>query len=261
MKYAIIADIHANLEALSAVLADIDAWAADSIVNLGDCIGYNAQPAACIDLLRRVRARSIAGNHDRAVCGIIGTDAFSRTATRAVQWTRAELDADSLAYLTALPLKLCVDGLFIAVHGALHRDKDCDSVRLDNDANLRASFKTLMAHPSGARLCAFAHTHRPCVFAWEEGAVRPLIEDKIEVDPSTYYLFNPGSVGQSRSSDRRATYVRFDTARRTLAIRRIVYDVDRARAKARAAGLLPPLWFLPRPARALLKHIVGSLGR
>src|SRR4029453_18067663 len=154
MKLAIISDIHANLEALQATLQDISAQAVDRIVCLGDIVGYNANPAACISLLRESDVLCIAGNHDRAVTGHITTDGFSHAAARAVAWTRGQLSADAIAFLGGLPLKLRIDNHLVMVHGALHPQFGCEQVRLVNDDLRRLSFEPSAPDPSGALFCA-----------------------------------------------------------------------------------------------------------
>src|SRR5262245_47665355 len=154
MKLAIISDVHANAEALRATLAKISTLAVNRIVCLGDIVGYNAEPATCITLLRQAGALCVAGNHDRAVTGQITTEGFSHTAARAVAWTRQRLDAEALDYLAGLPLTFSMPGQLVAVHGALHPEHGCETVRLDTDEARDLSFAALMRHPSGAPICA-----------------------------------------------------------------------------------------------------------
>src|SRR4051812_9332739 len=105
MRLAILSDIHANLEALQAVLRDISVQSVDRVVCLGDIVGYNTNPAECVALLRELDPLCIAGNHDRAVSGQITTEGFSGTAARAVAWTRRQLSADIIDFLGGLPLR------------------------------------------------------------------------------------------------------------------------------------------------------------
>jgi len=118
----------------------------------------------------RIRGRlDRAGNHERAVCGQITTETFSNTAARAVAWTRERLMSDDLKFLASLPLKADIDGELLAVHGALHPETGCEIVRLDNDERRALSFEALMADPSGARLCAFGHTHEVATYEFRNG--------------------------------------------------------------------------------------------
>lgn len=259
MKIAIVSDIHANLEALQATLADIAADGADRIVCLGDIVGYNTNPAECIGLLREAGALCIAGNHDRAVTRQTPTDDFIPSAVRAVSWTRRQLSPDLVAWLAGLPLKATVDDQLVVVHGALHVDKGCDVVRLDTDERRRLSLQALVGHPSGARVCAFGHTHRLGIFEYRNGAVERQAGDEVELRDDAHYLVNPGTVGEPRSDERRATYLVFDTGRRTIRVRRVAYDHHAAFAKTRT--VMPPrLGVLPVSVRTSLKSGLRKIG-
>jgi len=260
MKLAILSDIHANLEALQATLDRISVQGVDRIVCLGDIVGYNTNPAECIALLRKFDPLCIAGNHDRAVSGQITTNGFSEIAARAVAWTRPRLAADALAFLGGLPLQASIDGQLVLVHGALHPETGCELIPLDNDERRRLSFRALMAHASGAHICAFGHTHHFGIFELRGGVVRAHTDDQVSLLGDAYYLINPGTVGQPRTADRRATYLILDLARRTAAVQRVEYDISRTLAKTRKAGLLPPFSFLPIPIRNLLTYGVRVLG-
>jgi len=255
VKLALISDVHANIEALQATLDDIAIEGVDRIVCLGDIVGYNTNPRECIALLRAAGALCIAGNHDRAVCGEITTETFSRTAARAVAWTRAHLTAGELAFLRGLPLRATVGDKLVAVHGAFHAPDACEIVRLDSDEKRLLSFKTLIADPSGARIGVFGHTHVAGVYEYCGGRVTlPSVEeDVVALRDDAYYLLNPGSVGEPRSADRRARYMVLDLARATVTLHAVAYDAAVPFAKTRAAGIGPRLSFLPAPLRQALK--------
>lgn len=252
MKLALISDVHANLEALRATLADVALHSADRVVCLGDIVGYNSRPAECIRLIRQADALCIAGNHDMAVCGRMRTDTFGSTAARAVAWTRQRLAQDDLDFLGGLPLKAIVARHVIAVHGALHAQADCASVRLDTDERRVLTLKSLMADPSGARICAFGHTHEAAVYEWRNLRLTLRTEPEVRLHEDAYYLINPGTVGEPRALDRRASYMMLDLTRRTVALRRVVYDSAAAFAATRRAGLAPALAFLPAPVRGAI---------
>src|SRR5215211_7505063 len=201
MKLAIVSDIHANLEALRAVSAEISAHAVDRIVCLGDIVGYNTDPAECIAVIRQLDAICIAGNHDRAVTGQITTDGLRRQ-----------------------------------------------------------SFAALAHHASRARICAFGHTHRLGIFEFEDGVMRQCSGDQVPLRADAYYLINPGSVGQPRTADRRASFLILDTTRRVVTVHRVSYDAAAALAKTRRAGLMPAFSFLPRPLRNSLRWAVRAVG-
>lgn len=257
MRLAIVSDVHANLEALRATLADVSAERVDRILCLGDIVGYHADPEECIALLRRSGAVCVAGNHDRAVAGCITTDGFSADAIRGVAWTRERLSSDAIRFLAGLPLQACVGRSIVAVHGALLPEGGCEMTRLDTCERRRRTFEALAAHPSGARLCAFGHTHRLGIHESRHGVVRSLAEDEVALRDDALYLINPGTVGQPRTDERRATYVVLDTRRRTASIRRVGYDAWPMLEKARRAGLLPPH---PSPARAALGRMLRRFG-
>lgn len=260
MRLAIISDIHANLEALRATLLSISAQGADRILCLGDIVGYNANPAECIALLREFDPICVAGNHDRAVAGRITTEGFSATAIRAVAWTRGQLSADALAFLAGLPLQVSVQDHVVAVHGALLPGGGCDMTWLDTDERRRSSFEALSAHPSGARVCAFGHTHHLEIFELRDGAVLAHAEDPVQLRAGPYYLVNPGTVGQPRTADHRASYLVLDTAQRTLLPQRVEYDFSASVAKTRKAGLAPRSSAPSAPVRAALKWSLRNLG-
>jgi predicted phosphodiesterase len=260
MKLAIISDIHANLEALQATLQDISAQAVDRIVCLGDIVGYNANPAACISLLRESDVLCIAGNHDRAVTGHITTEGFSHAAARAVAWTRGQLSADAIAFLAGLPLKLRIDNHLVMVHGALHPQFGCEQVRLVNDDLRRLSFEALATDPSGAHVCAFGNTHRLGIFELRNDEIRARTGDEVFLREEAYYLINPGTVGRPLTADLRATYFLFDVARHVIAVQRVAYDASASRAKSRAAGLLDRSSFLPSGIRTPIKWGAKALG-
>jgi diadenosine tetraphosphatase ApaH/serine/threonine PP2A family protein phosphatase len=242
VRLAILSDVHANLEALQATLRDISAQSIDRVVCLGDIVGYNASPAECVALVRALDPICVAGNHDRAVAGLIATEGFEPDAVRAIRWTRERLDAGTLQFLGGLPLLAVADADLVAVHGALlPGGEGCDRTRLTNDVRRLRSFQALAAHPSGARVCAFGHTHRLGVYEWRAGEseVRTCAGDEVPLREDAYYLVNPGTVGHpKRGMDERASYLVLDTARRVVSVRRVEYDRAASLAKTRAAGLL-----------------------
>ncbi|MGF7210023.1 putative phosphodiesterase [Skermanella aerolata] len=256
---AVISDIHANLEALEAVLAEIRRERIGTIVCLGDIVGYNADPSECIRRLRNAEAVCIAGNHDRAVTGQITTEGFNPLAARAVDWTRDRLTPDELNWLAALPLKTVIDDRLVAVHGALHPDVGCELVRLNTDEKRLLSFQALAAHPSGVRICAFGHTHRIGVYEMRDGAVTAHEDRTVRLRDDSFYLVNPGTVGQPRTSDRRPSYLVLDPDAGTIGLRRVRYDASKALTKTRKAGLAPRFSRLPEPIRTPLRRVYKAI--
>jgi predicted phosphodiesterase len=251
MKFAVISDIHANVPALAAVLDTIAAEKVDRIVCLGDVAGYHTEPTACVRLLQEAGALCVAGNHDRAVIGAVETEGFSPIAQRAVAWTRERLEDTTRDFLAALPPKRVIDGVLVAVHGALHPEIGCEWLRLDDDGKRALSLDALAVHPSGARVCAFGHTHRPGVWERRAGEIHRLEGESLALRADAWYLVNPGSVGEPRDDDPRASFLVFDSVVRSVRFHRVTYDRPSVLAKSRAAGLIPPqrLAWIPEPHR------------
>lgn len=262
MKLAVISDIHANVPALAAVLEAIAGETVHRIVCLGDVTGYHTEPAACVRLLQEVGALCVAGNHDRAVIGALEGDGFSPLAQRAIAWTRERLEDSTRDFLAALPLKRSIDGVLVAVHGALHPEVGCEWVRLDDDRKRSLSFDALAVHPSGARVCAFGHTHRPGVWERCAGEIRRIQGDDVTLRPDAWYLVNPGSVGEPREDDPRASFLVLDSVACSARIHRVMYDRPSVLATTRAAGLIPPqrLAWIPEPHRTRLKKTLRRWG-
>ena len=260
MRIAVISDIHANLEAFQEFMDDISEHHVDRIVCLGDIVGYNTNPNECIDLVRQYDSLCVAGNHDRAASGQITTEGFSVTATRAIAWTRRRLRADNLDFLRGLPLQASIQNHLVAVHGALHPDTGNEMVRLDNDERRLLSLEALVAHPSGARVCAFGHTHRLGIFELRNGIVQVYTDDEVILRKDAYYLINPGTIGEPRTTDRRATYLVLDTVRQMVTARYVGYDSLATLEKTRKAGLLPRSSYFPPPVRTVTKQVLRALG-
>ncbi|OGK98578.1 MAG: hypothetical protein A3E31_08900 [Candidatus Rokubacteria bacterium RIFCSPHIGHO2_12_FULL_73_22] len=229
MRYAVLSDIHGNLEALEAVLRDAAAHA-DGVLCLGDIVGYGADPAACIELVAERAEAITGGNHERGVAGLLDLGWFNRSARAAAEWTRERLDDDHRAWLGALPLVAEIAGATL-VHASPDHPEEWDYlVSAEDGFGALAAFVT--------RLCFVGHSHVPG--AWSVGSSGPeFVPGAIELELAAgrRYLVNVGSVGQPRDRDPRAAYALWDAERGRLAIRRVAYDVEAARRKIVAAGL------------------------
>ena len=236
MRALIISDIHSNLEALDAVLADADARVGyDAVWFLGDLVGYGADPGACIARLRRLPHIAVAGNHDHAVTGKLNPDRFNGAARAAAIWTSARLTGDERDYLAGLPEVARIDD-FTLVHGSL---RDPVMEYLISEPAALATFALLET-----RFCLVGHSHYPLVWTEADEQAVP-----VRPDPATPLLLagpqrrivNPGSVGQPRDGDWRASYLLYDSARGcgagTLEYHRVAYDIAAAQRKILAAGL------------------------
>jgi predicted phosphodiesterase len=235
MRYLILSDIHANDEALSAVLARVRRRKYDRVVILGDFVGYGASPNDVIDRLRALRHKKIMirGNHDKVVCGLESGDLFNPVALAAARWTAAELTPRNRRFLETLPVgPVAVDGAFAICHGS-PRDEDA-YIFSDYDAFLNFS----QFEPA---VCFFGHSHIPSVFTLEPHGIRvELVKGaraRMALDPACRYLVNPGSIGQPRDRDPSAAYAIYDGAERVVEFARVPYDVEKSRRKIHEAGL------------------------
>ena len=239
MRVAIVSDIHANLAAFEAVLAHAGpAGAIDALWCLGDTVGYGPQPNECTALLRGFEQRTVAGNHDLAACGRMGTDEFNAAAAAAARWTAEQLAEAERSFLEELPPVLC-EGEFTLVHGSL-RWPEWEYLLSGEQA--QAHFE-LQGTPYGL----VGHSHLP--FVCNEGvdappSLRPAIDgERVELAEGRLIL-NPGSVGQPRDGDPRASYVVYDTDTRVATFCRVEYDIEATQRAMDAAGL--PRWLSER---------------
>lgn len=236
MRYGLIADIHANLRAFQAVLAHLRQVRVDKLLFLGDLVGYGAEPAECVDLLRAqedvLPILPISGNHDRQVLGEKDPQ-MRRTASRALDWTRDRLSPEHIRYLQTIPQGRVVDDVVIMVHGSLvSRDAYILSMK-----EVERNRKCMVEEFAGMRICFFAHTHVPMLIG-TKSIVTELRETKAyKLDPNDICLVNPGSVGQPRDKCPRASFGIFDTDSWTMTFFRLPYDVAGAMQAIKDAGL------------------------
>jgi predicted phosphodiesterase len=228
MRFAILSDIHANLEALEAVLADARAQACTHFVCLGDVVGYNANPSECVKLIQELECPVVKGNHDEQASIVASTEGFNELAEEAIGWTRENLSADDKAWLADLRLTRQVRD-FTIVHATLDTPGQWGYVFNDLDAIASFTYQ----HTA---LCFFGHTHWPTAFVRDDN-VRRIPVGQIVLSAGKKYFINAGSVGQPRDRDWRAAYCIFHTDRQVVEQRRVKYDLQTAQKKIRAAGL------------------------
>jgi diadenosine tetraphosphatase ApaH/serine/threonine PP2A family protein phosphatase len=229
MLTAIVSDIHGNLEALEAVLADVRAQRPDRIVCLGDFVGYGASPNECIERLRPEIVGAVIGNHDVAAIGRLQLTYFNNDAAVAARWTDVRLTAENRAYLEALPYTFRLpDVLF--VHASPEAPEEWRYVLSPADAQYE-----MATYPEP--LCFIGHSHYPGAFALEGSRIRYTRDAEIRLEPGRRYLVNVGSVGQPRDGDPRAAYALHDEAAGRVRHVRIDYDVAAAGERIRSAGL------------------------
>ncbi|MBV8082670.1 MAG: metallophosphoesterase family protein [Candidatus Eremiobacteraeota bacterium] len=231
LRYAIVSDIHSNLEALNAVIAQIDAQRADALLCLGDIVGYGPSPNECCDVLRERDVVAIAGNHDEAAVRAAAADRFNPLAREAIDWTRTQLTPQNREFLAGLPRERRVDG-FCMVHGApvRHFDYIMDVTDAQHAFGRTAEALTFIGHSHVAEV----YYQDPAGRTYQQ---RLLHGGRINVVPEFRYIINVGSVGQPRDRNPQASFALYDVAAQTVEVRRVAYDIERVRERMALAAL------------------------
>src|SRR5260370_26337421 len=239
MRILVLNYLHTNVTALDAVLdAAQDRW--DSSVCLGDVAGYGPDPNEVTARLREIGTQTIRGNHDKAVPGLMATEDFNPVAKSAVDWTRAQLKPEHLAWLSALPHgPLATDGV-VLVHGAF---QDEDEYVFTPEQALDGLLD------STAAVTFFGHTHHQSGFSYQVSQlqflqIRPrpgesFAAQRIELE--RLYIFNPGSIGQPRDGDPRVAFAIADLEHQVIEFWRVPYDISIVQQRMRTAQLPEPL--------------------
>ncbi|RJX36313.1 MAG: metallophosphoesterase [Desulfarculus sp.] len=232
MRLAVLSDIHANLEAFQAVLADLERAGADRLAFLGDVVGYGPDPEECVRLARGLGLAGVMGNHELGLAEASSLGWFNPIARRSLLQTREMLSAESLDYLIGLPLFLVQDGVRL-VHGAPPDSATTYYFEL-GDQEIRDRLGDL---PEG--VCLVGHTHELHLARLYTGKVErlPLGQGLHRLEPGWRYLINAGAVGQPRDGDNRAKYVIYDEPAATLEVRLVDYDIPTTMRKIRERGL------------------------
>ena len=228
MRIAVVSDIHGNLEALDAVLGRIGS--VDALWHLGDVVGYGPEPDGVVDRLEALGAVGVRGNHDAAASGGTEIEWFNPEARAAMEWTRGVIAESTRAWLAGLPLRRVESG-FTLVHGS-PRDPMWEYVT--SAALARAGLSAISTEHG-----LHGHTHVPVAFTEVDGRMRTLVPragNTVRLGEGRM-LLNPGSVGQPRDGDPRASYLVIDLETATATWGRTVYDIEAVRTKMRAAGL------------------------
>ncbi len=237
MVFCVLSDIHANLEALNAVLREIAKLAADAVFCLGDLVGYNADPETCTEEVLSRTVAAVRGNHDKAAAGLMSPEWFNSVARRAVQWTMENMPRRALEKIASLregPL-LASEGILLC-HGT---PMDEDRYMMDAQS-IGESFRFLAENHPTVRICFHGHTHAPLVArrTAKGGKTEILAKDEeTKIDGPSTYLINPGSVGQPRDGNPWASFGILDTEKRIYRTVRVAYDVAEAQRKILSAGL------------------------
>lgn len=232
MRIALFGDIHANLEALEAVLKDASEQGVTEYVCMGDIVGYNADPSACLEIVRAMNCPTVKGNHDEDASGSHSLESMNPVAAAALEWTRQQLTNEQRQWLARLRMVRQVSD-FTVVHSTLDQPANWNYVtnRFDAMSNFSYQFTPI---------CFHGHTHVPRVYM-KTDKVQEVFSDSVAIEDGAKYFINVGSVGQPRDGDWRACYAIYDLEQQMVVFRRVDYDIAETQRKIMAAGLPPML--------------------
>jgi predicted phosphodiesterase len=228
MKYAILGDIHANLEALQAVLEHAKSQKVTHFACVGDIVGYGPNPKECLDIVRQMNCPIVKGNHDEYCASENHLEGFNPMAAEGIFWTRKQLTDDDKEYLRNLKYVRPVES-FTIVHATLDMPQKWQYVFDKLAAAASFSYQT-------TQMCFNGHTHVPIAFI-RASTITGGVYTKIQMKIGYKYFINVGSVGQPRDRDPRAAYVTFDLINNLVELHRVEYDVAATQKKIREAGL------------------------
>jgi diadenosine tetraphosphatase ApaH/serine/threonine PP2A family protein phosphatase len=228
MRFAILSDLHANLEATDAVLADAREHDCTDFVCLGDVVGYNANPHECLEIVQKMECPVVKGNHDEQATLTESSRGFNALAEAAINWTRAHLTDQDKEWLRALPLTQQVRD-FTLVHATLDAPEQWGYVFNGLDAVASFAYQE-------TTLCFFGHTHVAGAFVRDDGVKKVKVE-QLPIEEAKKYFINVGSVGQPRDGDWRAAYCIYHVENNVVEQRRVKYDLATAQKKIIQAGL------------------------
>lgn len=230
MRYAIFSDIHSNLQALDAVLEAYQKENVDAYLCVGDVVGYGASPRECIERVNSLTQTVVAGNHDFAAVDLFPLDFFNEYARAALVWTKGVLGEEEKKFLQTLKLTYSDDELTL-VHGTLDNPEEFNY--LTDIYTASRIFELLKTH-----VCFLGHTHVPGVVVRDiKRNVFYNEQNRVTFDPIMRYIVNVGSVGQPRDNDPRASFCVYDTGNKTVELKKVIYDVEKARKKIIESGL------------------------
>jgi predicted phosphodiesterase len=228
MRIALFGDIHANLEALEVVLADAEEQGCTDYVCMGDVVGYNADPAACLEKVKAMNIPVVKGNHDEDASGTHSLDSMNPVAAAALEWTRAQLSEDQRVWLRRLRMVRQVED-FTIVHSTLDQPANWNYVTNRFDAMSNFSYQF-------TQVCFHGHTHVPRVYV-KTDKVQEVPADSLIIEEGSKYFINVGSVGQPRDGDWRGCYAIYDLDHKMVVFRRVEYDIATTQQKILDAGL------------------------
>ncbi|MBO6936529.1 MAG: metallophosphoesterase family protein [Deltaproteobacteria bacterium] len=227
MRLGIFSDVHANIEALSAVMRGFEDEDIDEYYCLGDVVGYGASPNECSDLVRETAKVTILGNHDAAVAGRMDYSYYYEAARQALDLHANTLSEENLAWLKSLPYKHEVGDTGVHLcHGSPLRLEEFEYIFAPEQAR-----ECLQMWDDLGHITLIGHSHLCKVFELRPGSVEELPAERFQLDPEAKYIVSVGSVGQPRDYDNRASFTTFDTETKTFDFKRVEYDIESAASK------------------------------
>ena len=233
MRIAVLSDIHANYEALSAVLQVLEGEAIDNYYCLGDTVGYGGSPNECCDIIRKLSKHTILGNHDAAVAGRMDYSYYYEAARQALDSHARMITEENMKWLRDLPYKVTMDELGVHLcHGSPVRLEEFEYIFAPEQAR-----ECLPLYDELGHITLIGHSHLCKVFALTETTVEELPPVDFTLAPDKKYIVSIGSVGQPRDYDNRASFIIFDTEAKQFEFRRVEYDIETAADKVLRARL------------------------
>jgi len=264
MRFAVLADVHANLHALDAALAFLADQEVDAYLCAGDLVGYGPLPNECVRRVRDLPGRCVAGNHDLIVLDRCSDERCVPLAKASLRWTRAVLEPDARSFLAELPLEAS-EGAIALRHGSAV--DPLEYVLTKEDA--ATCLTDIERAAPGTQLLILGHTHRPMAFAQRDGWLLRGSTGTVSLPRDQAVVINPGAIGQSRSRDARAQFVVLDTEAEVASFHALAYDVDGCRRALQDRGLPPQSCHAPRSrwddvagaVRTRIRRLAGQTGR
>jgi diadenosine tetraphosphatase ApaH/serine/threonine PP2A family protein phosphatase len=241
MRIAVIADVHGNLEALEAVVIDLKRSLPDTVISLGDVVGYGANPQECCDIVKDTAHDNIMGNHDAAVTDVIDTESFNDDAKQSIQWTKEQLTGSYISWLRNAPYTLEHEGALFS-HGSPVNPEEFDYIMSIYDVE-----KVFYAFGRRYSIFFVGHSHRRFFVSKDiDGDEEPIVDysDVVNITEHRQYIISVGSVGQPRDFDNTTSYGILDTDKSIYSVKRLNYAIKKASDKILNAGL--PKWLAYR---------------
>lgn len=231
MRIGIISDVHSNIEALSAVEAELEKLACDTVVCLGDVVGYGASPNECCDRIRAIASATLLGNHDAAVAGRMDYSFYYDAARHALDWTASRLSDENYRWLSGLPYTHRLGDVGFS-HGSPLEPEAYEYIFAESQAR-----ELLPVLDQLAEITFIGHSHLCKAFAMRDGEVHDVVAQRFTVKPGYRYICSVGSVGQPRDYDNRSCFVTYDSEKRQVEYHRVEYDIGRSAQKIFDADL------------------------